>query len=71
MLLPELFPVMIKRPCMIKSQSTVTEIMSGRLGTNSKILEANDGSVWFGNNGGLYRYDGKTITDFKSKEGNN
>ena len=33
------------------------------------ILEANDGSIWFGSCGGVYRYDGKTITDFKSKEG--
>jgi len=36
------------------------------------ILEANDGSIWFGGLGsmsGVYRYDGKTITDFKSKEG--
>jgi ligand-binding sensor domain-containing protein len=52
-------------------EPTVTVIMSERLGTFSGILEANDGSIWFGNNGGLYRYDGKTITDFKSKEGNN
>ncbi len=43
------------------------------------ILEANDGSIWFGALGpqsGVYRYDarlpngqGKTITDFKNKEG--
>ncbi len=33
------------------------------------ILEANDGSIWFGAFDGVYRYDGKTITDFKSKEG--
>jgi len=47
---------------------TVTEIMSGPpafLG----LLEANDGSIWFGSAGGVYRYNGKTITDFKSKEG--
>jgi ligand-binding sensor domain-containing protein len=46
----------------------VTEILSGPpafLG----LLEANDGSIWFGSGGGVYRYDGKTITDFKSKEG--
>jgi len=46
---------------------TVTEIMSGPpafLG----LLEANDGSIWFGSFGGVYRYDGKTTTDFKSKE---
>ncbi len=45
-------------------EPTVTEIMSGRLRTFSGILEANDGSIWFGNNGGLYRYDGKTIHAF-------
>jgi ligand-binding sensor domain-containing protein len=50
-------------------EPTVTEIMSGRLITYSGILEAEDGSIWFGYDGGLYRYDGKTITDFKSKEG--
>ena len=33
------------------------------------ILEANNGSIWFGSSGSVYRYDGKTITDFKSKEG--
>lgn len=33
------------------------------------ILEANDGSIWFGSFDGVYRYDGNTITDFKSKEG--
>ena len=33
------------------------------------ILEANDGSIWFGAFDGVHRYDGKTITDFKSKEG--
>jgi ligand-binding sensor domain-containing protein len=31
------------------------------------ILEANDGSIWFGSMNGAYRYDGKTITDFRSK----
>ena len=52
-------------------EPAVTEIMSGGpafLG----ILAANDGSIWFGASGpksGVYRYDGKTITDFKSKEG--
>ncbi len=30
------------------------------------ILEANDGSIWFCSDG-VYRYDGKTITDFKDK----
>lgn len=31
------------------------------------ILEAKDGSIWFGSINGVYRYDGKTITDFKVK----
>jgi ligand-binding sensor domain-containing protein len=50
---------------------TVTEIIkSGEntsLGENAffGILEANDGSIWFGSLNGVYRYDGKTITDFK------
>jgi ligand-binding sensor domain-containing protein len=47
---------------------TVTEIMSegpAFLG----LLEANDGSIWFGSMNGVYRYDGKTITDFKSAAG--
>ncbi|WPP49659.1 ligand-binding sensor domain-containing protein [Catalinimonas niigatensis] len=46
---------------------TVTEIMSqgpALLG----LMEANDGSIWFGSGSGVYRYDGNTITDFKSKE---
>lgn len=51
---------------------TVTEIMS-QPGMLLGILEANDGSIWFGSGGGVYRYDarqpngqGKSITDFKS-----
>jgi ligand-binding sensor domain-containing protein len=50
---------------------TVTEIMSIKKGCLCGILEANDGSIWFGALGTescVYRYDGKTITDFKSKE---
>ena len=46
---------------------TVTEIMSGPPAFHG-LLEATDGSIWFGSGGGVYRYDGKTITDFKSKE---
>ena len=30
------------------------------------ILEANDGSIWFGADG-VYRYNGNTVTDFKGK----
>jgi ligand-binding sensor domain-containing protein len=49
---------------------TVTEIMSGGPALLG-LLEANDGSIWFGSLGlgsGVYRYDGKTITDFRRKE---
>jgi ligand-binding sensor domain-containing protein len=46
----------------------VTEIMSTEK-FFCGVLEANDGSIWFGSFYGVYRYDGKTITDFKSKEG--
>ncbi len=45
----------------------VTEIMSIKR-MLCGILEANDGSIWFGSMNGVYRYDGKTITDFRSKE---
>lgn len=45
----------------------VTEIMSGKAFFG--LLEANDGSIWFGDATGAYRYDGKTITDFYNKEG--
>ena len=46
----------------------VTEIMSTEK-FFCGILEANDGSIWFGSLYGVYRYDGKTITDFKSAAG--
>lgn len=47
-------------------EPTVTDIMSGPLPLFG-LLEANDGSIWFGSDG-VYRYDGKTITDFKNKD---
>lgn len=46
---------------------SITEIMSIKEGMLCRILEANDGSIWFGSMNGVYRYDGNTITDFKSK----
>jgi hypothetical protein len=46
---------------------TVTEIKSNE-GMIFGILEDDDGSIWFGAGDGVYRYDGNTITDFKSKE---
>jgi ligand-binding sensor domain-containing protein len=49
-------------------EPTVTEIKS-QSGMLLGILEDAKGNIWFGSGGGVYRYDGKTITDFKSKEG--
>ncbi|WP_370722967.1 two-component regulator propeller domain-containing protein [Fibrella aquatica] len=46
---------------------TVTEIRSGRAFFG--ISEASDGSIWFGDATGVYRYDGKTLTDFYNKAG--
>ena len=51
----------------------VTEIKSkyeGNEGMIFGILEADDGSIWFGTMvDGVCRYDGKTVTSFKSKKG--
>ncbi|MEZ0538719.1 two-component regulator propeller domain-containing protein [Fibrella arboris] len=49
------------------NKPTVTEIRSGKAFFG--ISEANDGSIWFGDATGVYRYDGKTITDFYNKNG--
>jgi ligand-binding sensor domain-containing protein len=46
---------------------TVTEITNK--GMIFGILEDDKGSIWFGAFDGVHRYDGKTITDFKGKEG--
>jgi sugar lactone lactonase YvrE len=51
---------------------TVTEVKSGGRMDFLGMVEANDGSIWFGAAGpesGVHRYDGKTIKHFKSKEG--
>lgn len=45
---------------------TETEIASKRMIFG--ILEDDKGGIWFGAFDGVYRYDGKTITDFKTKE---
>lgn len=49
---------------------TVTDVMADYEDYKYKlfgILEANDGSIWFGSLAGVHRYDGKTITSFKDK----
>ncbi len=48
-------------------QPTVTEIKS-QPGMLLGILEDAKGNIWFGSGVGVYRYDGKTITDFKDKK---
>ncbi len=57
------------------AQPTVTEIKSSKELAFLGLLEANDGSIWFGSAGngsamhrGVHRYDGKTVMDFKRKE---
>lgn len=44
----------------------VTVIKSGRAMDFLGLVEANDGSIWFGSGGAVNRYDGKVFTDFKS-----
>ncbi|MEM8967178.1 MAG: two-component regulator propeller domain-containing protein [Bacteroidota bacterium] len=46
---------------------TVTEIKSGRNMDFLCLLEANDGSIWFGSGGGVHRYDRKTLPTLKVK----
>jgi len=51
-----------------KPYATVIETKyEGRRNLPFGMLWANDGSIWIGNN--RYRYDGKTLTDFKSAAG--
>jgi streptogramin lyase len=52
---------------LFNKRPTVTEITNK--GMIFGILEDDKGSIWFGGFDGVHRYDGKTITDFKDKEG--
>ncbi|MGB4771692.1 MAG: two-component regulator propeller domain-containing protein [Chitinophagaceae bacterium] len=48
-----------------------TEIRSGGVMAFLDILEASDGSIWYSSGGlqaGVHRYDGKTFTDFKTRD---
>jgi ligand-binding sensor domain-containing protein len=47
--------------------TTATEIKSNE-GMIFGILEASDGSIWFGSLHGVTRYDGNTFNDFKGRE---
>ncbi len=53
---------------LFNKKPTITEIKAEE-GMFFGILEANDGSIWFGKLGGVYRYDGNTITSFNDKKG--
>jgi len=51
----------------------IDEASGGFLSSNNnaeRILEDNAGNIWFGGRGteGVYRYDGKSVTNFKLKE---
>jgi outer membrane protein assembly factor BamB len=48
------------------NKPSVSEIISGPPAYHG-LVEANDGSIWFGSGSGVYRYDGKTIMDFKTR----
>ncbi|WP_428654402.1 ligand-binding sensor domain-containing protein [Runella sp.] len=48
---------------------TVTIVSDGEYNLYFGILEDFDGSIWVGTGSGVYRYDGKAFTYFKSKEG--
>lgn len=53
---------------LFNKRPAVTEIKPGK-GMICGVLEANDGSIWFGASDGVYRYDGNTINSFNHKEG--
>lgn len=52
---------------LFNKKPTVTEIKPKDNKEIFSMLEATDGSIWFGSANGVYRYDGKIFTDFKSK----
>jgi ligand-binding sensor domain-containing protein len=51
---------------LFNKKPTVTQITKKQM--TFGILEDSKGNIWFGDLKGVYRYDGKTITDFKNKE---
>jgi ligand-binding sensor domain-containing protein len=54
---------------LFNEKPTVTEITNKQMIFG--ILEDYDGNIWFGSGHGVYRYDGKIITDFKEIQGDN
>lgn len=53
---------------LFNKRPTVTEIKP-KAGMIAAILEARDGSIWFGASKGVYRYGGNKIMGFNGKEG--
>jgi len=53
---------------LFNEKPTVTNVWL-KEGAFFTVFEAYDGSIWAGTGEGVYRYDGKTITDFKGKGG--
>jgi len=49
----------------LSNKYALPDIIKSKEGLIFGILEANDGSIWFGTLNAVNRYDGKTITDFK------
>jgi hypothetical protein len=54
------------RKSLSKAKPKVTEIITKPMIFG--ILEDDKGNIWFGDVDGVHRYDGKTITDFESRE---
>lgn len=53
----------------LTNHTTLPEIIRTNEGMIFGILEANNGSIWFGTLNGVYRYDGNSITSFSGKKG--
>jgi len=49
----------------LSNKYALPDIIKSKEGMIFGILEAYDGSIWFGTLNAVNRYDGKTITDFK------
>jgi len=50
---------------LLSSPFMTPTVIKSKEGMIFGILEANDGSIWFGTLSGVQHYDGKTITNFK------
>jgi ligand-binding sensor domain-containing protein len=53
----------------LSDKKPTATIIKSKEGMIFGILEASDGSIWFGTPNGVYRYDGNTFNNFKGGEG--